>query len=228
MGDKKDEKDYVLPKPPFRMVIAGPSMSGKTRFLINTLADLPKWDNVVLMSPEMSAEQDDYKTLEKQYGTEKVMRIVGLPNEELTKILFEQLDEGKKLNQTSLFIIDDLMEDAKKSKFISNLATAACHHLGISFVLIQQTIMLANIGRTVRLNSDYIIVFSIPMDKRAFTYVAQQMEPDHWKEITDKYKEVTAKPYQPFIIDIKSFRDGLPKKFHYRDGDWKTGIEFPF
>ena len=217
-----------LPQPPFRMIVCGPSMSGKTRFLVNTLKDIKKFDNVVIMAPRQSATQNDYVDLGKFYGEDKMLIQIGFPDPLMTEHIFAQLEIGKEAKQTTLFIIDDLMEEAKKSQFLSNLVTAACHHLGISIVLIQQTLMLANIGRTARLNSDYIVVFPMHMDKRAFNVMAQQMEPNEWPHLVKKFEEVTSKPYTPFIIDIKSRRENRPAEFFFRDGTWGVGIKFPW
>jgi predicted AAA+ superfamily ATPase len=224
-----DKKITIWPVKPYRMILAGPSGCGKTRFLLNTLKDTyskDKFDNILIFAPEMSINQEDYQTLEEIYGEDKITRLLGLPNNDQAAELFQLLEKSKEEKKTTLIIIDDLASKASSNKFIANITTAATHHLGVSMAFLQQTHFLDGSGRTARLNADYVVVYPMHADKESFARIARQIDPVQWQDMYEEFMEIAKTPFKPMIIDFHAMKFGWPKKYYFRSGWWKYGIEF--
>jgi hypothetical protein len=127
-------------KSPFRAVLGGPSMSGKSWLLIEILKSNKKYihpppDRIVYC---YSRPQSAFKQL-----TELNIEFVeGLPD-------IDQFDPA--LN--NLIILDDLMDQCQSNVSILNLFTVDSHHKNISTFLVSQNIFAqGKHSRTISLN----------------------------------------------------------------------------
>jgi hypothetical protein len=226
----------IYPVRPYRMTLAGASRSGKTFFVTKLLKDtynFDRFDKIFIFAPQASLEQKSYRDIEELYGEENVIKFPGMPDDQISVEIFDAIkgdrtaamEDGRPLYV--LCIVDDLMDKMKKGGFVEKICTAESHHLDVSLIFMQQVYFLGT-GRTARLNTEYLIAYQLDADKGSFKNLAKQFEPDHSKELYEKFVEVTSKPHTPFIVDIRAQQLKWPPQYRYRAGWWDNGIFFPW
>lgn len=175
---------------PFRMIVAGPSQSGKTRFTTEFIRHLPKWSgirdfNIVWCVGEKNAIPPDLPKRTKIH--------IGLPD--ITKIKVQSV-------HPHLIILDDLMCESGKDVDVLNVFTKNSHHNNISVILLVQNIFYK--GRHMRdisLNATYIVCMKNPRDESQFMHLARQLYPDNPSALHRVYKEATQTQYSHFLVD---------------------------
>ena len=113
--------------------------------------------------------------------------------------------------KNSLIIFDDLQEMAH---LIEPYFTKYVHHLEISVIYLTQNLYLKT-NRTITLNSQYIILFKSPRDKRQIQTLAQQMEPRNSNWVVRSYNDATIKPHSYVLFD---FLQTTNEEARVRDG----------
>ena len=134
---------YYHFKHPFTMILAGPSMNGKTTFLKNVLVNREKMFDVkfkkILWCYSESSSKPDIQGIEF---------FKGIPQ-----------DFNNLRNEETLIILDDLMSAAYNST-ISELFTKGSHHRNTSVVLVTQNLYhQTSHSRNISLNAKYIVLF---------------------------------------------------------------------
>jgi hypothetical protein len=178
---------------PFSMLIAGPTMSGKSCFTIRLLSNKgyiqPPPVHVLWCYGIESPEQ--FKKI-KRTAIYPITFIKGLPN------IAEITD-----SQGALVILDDLMQDAAKSKNIADLFSRGMHHLNISTILLIQNVFHQGVHmRNISLNASYIILFKNPRDNRQILTLSQQIFPMNAKYLTEAFNLATSRPHGYLIINL--------------------------
>lgn len=168
------------------MLLAGPSMSGKSTFLKNILKNQDymfnkKFHRILWCYSESSSKPD----------IEGVTFHRGVP------------EDIQNSNETPmLLILDDLMGDAYNSK-ISDIFTKKSHHCNISIILVLQNIFHQGAHcRDISLNAKYIILFKNPRDKQQMNCLARQIFVENPKELVRVFNEATKAPHGYLIIDL--------------------------
>jgi hypothetical protein len=104
----------------------------------------------------------------------------------------------------SLIVIDDLMRDATNSKDVCELFVEGSHHRNISVAcILQNGFSKGKENRTIRINTQHIVLFKNPRDQIGPAIFARQMYPSHPKKFMIKYTEATKRPYGYLFIDLK-------------------------
>lgn len=171
---------------PFSMIIAGPSMSGKSTFVKKLLENKGKmfdveYEKILWCFAENSAKPD----------IEGVIFVKGLPKS----------FENEKYSNT-LIVLDDLMNDAYNAD-VSELFTKGVHHRNCSVILITQNIFhKSSHSRTINLNAKYLVLLKNPRDKLQFAFLSRQIYPENHKELLRVYNEVMQTPHAYLIIDL--------------------------
>lgn len=178
---------------PFSAIIAGPTMSGKTSFVIELLK------NPTLIHPTplkvlwcYGTKNDAQMQLIQRASKIPLRFIAGLPD----------IDEITPTDNV-LIILDDLMTDAGKSKRIARLFTQGTHHKNISVALLIQNIF--HQGKTMRditLNTRYIVLFNNPRDARQIGILGEQMFPRFKHFLLRAYEQATERNHGYLIIDL--------------------------
>jgi hypothetical protein len=107
------------------------------------------------------------------------------------------------ISKDTLLIVDDLMEDAGKSKNVASYFTRGMHHNDISVILIVQNLFhQGKEMRSISLNSKYIVLFKNPRDAGQIKFLASQIFPQHPKYIPEAYRQATERPYGYLVIDL--------------------------
>lgn len=171
---------------PLTMMVAGPSMSGKSTFLQKLILSKEK-----MFSTQFKRILWCYSENGANPNIPNVEFHKGMPNEAVVSHSGPQL-----------LILDDLMSDAYNAK-ISDLFTKGSHHRNISIILVTQNIFHQGAhSRDISLNAKYIVLFKNPRDRQQFNFIARQIYPEESKELIRVYNEVTRTPHGYLIIDL--------------------------
>ena len=178
---------------PFTALVAGPTGSGKTEFIIELILNKNK---CIKPSPNKifycySLWQERFNYLQKI--CDNIKFINGL-------IDAQDIDE----NYNNLVILDDLMKEASDDNSILDLFTKGSHHKNTSVILITQNIFSkGKHSRTISLNSHYLVIFKNPRDQTQINHLARQMYPEAPKFLDNAFKDATKRPHSYLFIDLK-------------------------
>jgi hypothetical protein len=175
-------------KHPFGALVAGPTQSGKTNFIIRLLQCASE---VIFPRPErliwcFGCYQEAFRNLEH------VEFFEGLPSN------FESLLNGK----PTLIVIDDLMSESDER--VSKLFTKYSHHKNASIIYVSQNLFhRGRENRNISLNAHYLVLFKNPRDSMQIAALGRQIFPGKGKYLQEAYADATAKPYGYLFIDLK-------------------------
>ena len=178
---------------PFRMILSGPSGSGKTFFVNNLIANSqtlinPPPKNIVWF---YGIETKGIKTSPEPFNDKNIRYVKGIPEN------FEEY-----LGPQTLFIFDDLMQEASNNKKLTKLFTKQSHHWNVSVVLILQNLYYSGSERkTFFRNAQYLVLFSSPLDKSAVYAVAHRIMPKRVQSFLKVFEMATYRPFGYLYID---------------------------
>jgi hypothetical protein len=200
---------------PFTMIVAGPTMSGKSTWIKNLLLL-----NKQLISPAPERILWIYKRWQPLYDELKYW----IPSMKFIQGITEDIKTDKFINsrERTLLIIDDMMKDATQDKEICELFTEGAHHRNLSVICIMQN--LFNKGkenRTMSLNSQYIVLFKNPRDRQQIATLARQMYPGNSNKLLDAYERAVSVPYGSLILDLKQV---TPESMRFQTDIFKSYI----
>lgn len=184
-------------KHPFSAIVAGPSGSGKSYFVVKFLQNLESMTDC-----NFSNIYWFYSEWLPQVNTTKQIKFIeGLPN-------LNDIDTS----QPNLIIIDDLMRESDGR--VVDLFTKGCHHKNLSVFFITQNIFHQGKGqRDISLNAHYIVLFKNPRDKGQVRHLAQQVCPEVPKFLQEAYGDATSKPHGYLLLDLKQ---STPEEYRFR------------
>ena len=85
-----------------------------------------------------------------------------------------------------------------------NVFTERSHHQNISVIFMTQNIFHpGRKARTISLNTQYMVLFDNPRDRKQIKTLAMQISPDKWQSFMDRFKKETSKPYGRMILDLR-------------------------
>lgn len=168
---------------PFRLLIAGPSQSGKTCFTKKFIEHLPTWSGKSLniiwcVGDEASIPQD----------MDGVTFVVGIPSQ---------------VPPHSLLVLDDLMKETGKNDDIAELFTRGSHHRDISVILITQNFFhKSKNARDISLNATYVCLTKNPRDPSQFFHLCRQVYPANPSSLHNAYKEIMKESFGHLFMDF--------------------------
>ena len=183
---------HVSFKHPFTMVIAGPTQSGKTTWTRNLIQNMSDW-----IEPCPQRIVWCYTQWQPMYGTMKGVEFV----RDIPPNLEE--DGYFDLNSRNLLVLDDLMTEVGKDEKITNLYTKGSHHRNLSVITLMQN-FFGHGTKTIRRNSQYLVLFDMPADKQQIHTIAQQTFPRHQNWFLKKYEGAVSKRYGHLVVIHKS------------------------
>ena len=185
-------------KNPCTFILAGPSQSGKTTFVLNLLRQ------VDYMFAQPACKQNiiyyfkEWQETLENFQPENVVHhwVQDMPTTEDFKgrtLLYK--DTGG-----SIVVIDNFAQDL--SKDISTIFSVLSHHTNSTVILLTQNLFSKNpVFREISLNSTYIALFKNPRDLSQISHYARQFSPGNHKYIVDAFKECTKPPYSYMLFD---------------------------
>ena len=178
---------------PFGAIICGPTMSGKSEFVFTMIRNKDQMIDkpparIVYCYGEWQPKFDEL------LQESKVEFVSGLADVLENRDFFNP-------EVSTLLIIDDLGQSVAKDTRCTKLFTQGIHHKNVSVLLILQNLYKQGPSmRDIHLNSQYYILYKNCRDVRQVEMLASQMGLKH---LSKAYKQVTARPYCPLIIDMK-------------------------
>ena len=108
-------------------------------------------------------------------------------------------------DKRNLIILDDLMTEAKCDQRIADLFTKCSHHRNISIVYLTQNVFpQGKACRDIALNTQYLVLFSNPIDRLQVTTLAKRIYPSTSAIFMKRFEEATSRPYGYLVVDLKS------------------------
>ena len=156
-------------------------------------------------------DQTAYKEIIETYteAGKSVTTFSNIPDEPI------EFDKSK----TNIVIVDDLIEEAEKSKYMGHLLRDGAHHDNLTLILISHWCCNGSDGRKQRLQMDYMVLFNFPADKRAVHGIGSQICPGFVENFMEIYNNATSVRYSPLIIDL-THSEYIDKRLKYRCGEW--------
>ena len=208
-----------LTQQPFCITIAAPRKSGKSFLIKQMLAGgfLKRFDYIIIMCPtlELNDDYDDYR------NHEKVTLIAHVQNNDLTQLfdnavaaqkqVMEHRRQQKRRNVNhalhesleaceTLVILDDCVDSGLFDfRGEADKIAERGRHLGLSCIISSQRI--SAVSRSVRINSDYFIIF-VPYSAGELERFVEQFAFKHQrKALFNIIMEVFSVPYRFLMVD---------------------------
>lgn len=192
---------------PFTCVVAGPTSSGKTWFVMQLLAHVQ-----AMIDPVPKRVVWCYGEWQQMYSTVKNVDFV------------EGLPDISQLQPQTLVVIDDLM--AETDERVTKLFTKASHHRAVNVIYIVQNLFSKNKeNRTISLNAQYMVLFKNPRDASQITQLAKQMYPGHSKYFQEVFQDATSKAHGYIFIDLKQ---ATPEHLRLRTQIFPNEIQYVY
>ena len=177
---------------PTSIVVAGPTRSGKTYFVIKCLKHslIQPFPNRILFL---------YKEWQPAYDELKIL----LPDVEFHEGVDAPSLNSLTVADKNLVIIDDLMSSAGDSKQISKLFTQESHHKNLTVIfLVQNLFYHGKEMRNISLNAHYLVLYKNPRDKSQIRYLAQQIFPENTKFLANAFNNAILHPDSYLLLDL--------------------------
>jgi hypothetical protein len=199
------QKHHLMPSKTFRMLLVGPSGSGKSNLLINFLLKFIDYDKLYVYSPHL--HQDCYKKLKH------VLECVENETGEQILTMEANLDdmvspEDLNPHMQNVIVFDDLILSNKESQRKMTEMFVRGRHANCSCFYLSQ--MYHKIPRDIRLNSTHLCIFDV-CNKREMSLLATELNTCMPRdEFINMYNLCTQEPFDFMYIDREN------KHFPYR------------
>ena len=173
---------------PFGCMVVGPSMSGKSHFILELLKNRSLYFNPVPVRAVYA-----YGIWQTAFDS-----INGI---EFVKGIEVLAGVGFNSSQPSILVVDDLMEELCNNKELSTLFTREMHHKNITvFFLLQNLYKRGKSMRDLALSCQLLIMFKSPRDTEQIKVLGRQLG---LKELDKAYQEAIKQRYGYLIINLQ-------------------------
>ena len=216
VSNKNENKDNNWP---FRVLIIGPSGSGKNNTLLHLIQNLNETtpvDKIYLYAKDLTEPKYEFLINNRKNAGIKHFNdstaFIEYSND--MDDVFTNIDDyNKKRKQKVLIVFDDMIADimsSKKFKAIIKELFIRCRKLNISIVFITQSYFRT--PKDARLNSTHYVIMKI-QSRKELQNIAQENSGDiDFKDFLKTYKDYTSEPYSCMIIDT-TVASGHPMGF---------------
>ena len=205
-NNKKHNENWpYIPDHPYRIIIFGGSVSGKTNALINLINEQKDIDKIYLYTGELSEPKYEYLIKKRQdVGIKHVNNLNAfIECSNTMDDVYENIDDYDPSRKRKILIVfDGMIVDIvtnKKFQAIIKELFITCRKLNISLVFITQSDF--SVPKDVRLNSTHYLIMKIN-NKRELQNIAINHSADiDYKDFMKFYRECTRKPFNFLTID---------------------------
>jgi hypothetical protein len=199
-GRQHVEQDLVGLRHPSTVVVAGPTGSGKTRWIIEALAQgaiRPPPQRVVWVFGERQPALDDLS-----------VRLAGVEFVHASELAgpdsWARLYRSFSPDERSVLVLDDMMLEAVDNREVARLFAQGSHHRNLTVVLLLQNMFAQGRAmRSVALNAQYYVLFRNPRDRTQISYLARQMFPNRRQFLVEAFEDATRRPYGYLLVDLR-------------------------
>ncbi len=220
---------------PSRLVVAGPTMSGKSTFALQLIRHRAtvyshSFSRIIYAFPEESLHLHQTFIQDLRNACNFIEIVEGLPHTDEY-----HLDSEKTSHK--LVILDDLMMKAFSSESILELITRTSHHSNISVVIVTQSMFLPAKHRlTLIRNCSEKVIFHDKIDQMQLSILSRQIlpsKPNFLRECFDFIYQHTSKHDLKYVLIDASPLSELPynavaRSFIFPKADGKTQPIFFF
>ena len=202
VSNKNENKDNNWP---FRMLITGPSDSGRTNTLLHLINNLHPIDKIYLYAKDLSEPKYEFLINKREQAGIKNLNdphaFIEYSND-IDDVLDDINNYDKNRDKKVLVVFDNMIADimsSKKFKAIIKELFIKCRKLNISIVFITQSYFRT--PKDARLNSTHYVIMKI-QSRKELQNIAQENSGDiGFKDFLKTYKDYTSEPYSCMIID---------------------------
>ena len=206
---------YILDYP-YRILIKGGSLSGKTNALLNLINNQPDIDKIYLYAKDPYEAKYQFlinkreSTGLKHFNDPKAFIEYSNDMQDVYKnINYYNPDKENKI----LIVFDDMIADMINNKKLNSIVTELFirgRKLNISLVFITQSYF--KVPKDVRLNTSHFFIAKIP-NKRELQQIAINHSSDiNTKDFANIYRKCTAEPYS-FLVNDTTLASDNPLRF---------------
>ena len=182
------------------LIVAGPSQSGKTSFVLKLL---------------------DHRNEIFRCVTNRVLWCYGIYDAQLNAllqskgfILHSKIVDVNDIQPFDIVVLDDLIHESKNSHNVTSMFTRAAHHKPCFIIFIMQNLFPpGKESRTRSLNTHYYAILKNPRDKSQIEFLARQILPRQPKALVDIFEEATERPHSYLFLDLTQ---ECPKEYRFR------------
>ena len=176
--------------------VVGPAGSGKTRLIGRMIVNQAK-----IFSPSFDKIIYFYNHYQEHYGTILMnCESTHVDIEFLQGLEWKSLEKVEAQKKRILLVLDDLFEEAEKSKEFLALVIAGRHRNIHLVVLRHNLFQQTKSSKTIDLNVTQIILFNSPRDSEQIGILGRQLGERHLT--MEAYKRATRKPFGHLMIDL--------------------------
>ena len=211
---------------PCNMFLAGQSQSGKSYFIRNLLEHgrsmFEKPVRKTLFCYSMWQRlYDELETKHPEWGLGTLEFHKGLPTEDFILSWARDGEEeaAGKENSHKVLVLDDMIEEVCRNLTACKLFTVTGHHANITVCILSQSLFPAGAfgkyGRTVSLNSHYLVLFKNNRDRSQIVTLAKQVCPGQGSFLQEAFIKATEKDrYGYLLLDLSGSL--LENEYRYR------------
>lgn len=184
---------------PSRIGIFGSSGSGKTHFLVKYLCShgLKVYDQIIWCAPAGSLQQPKLKLLKSKWN-QFCHFVEGLDEAKIEQLIQQGFAQNPPY--ATCVVIDDLMLESCKSKFVQSLWISG-RHRNVTIIEMKQSIFSGG-GRLARLNQEYYVLGRNGAQRDEAARLFQQLT--HSKHLREQlmtaYTRITNRAQPGFLI----------------------------
>ena len=194
----------------FRMLIIGPSRSGKTNTLLHLINDLHPIDKIYLYAKDLHEPKYEYLK-ENKFKREQVgIKNLNDPHafieysDDMNDVLDDINNYNKNRDKKVLIVFDDMIADIEYNKNFKRIIKELFYRarkINVSIVFITQSYFRAL--KDARLNSTHYILMKIG-NKKELKRIAEE-KPGHldYKDFLEMYTYCIKEPYSFMTIDAR-------------------------
>ena len=201
---------------PFRVLIIGPSGSGKCNTLFHLINDLHPIDKIYLYAKEIHEPKYEYLINKREQAVIKNLNdrhAFTEYSDDMNDVLDDINNYNKNRDKKVLIVFDDMIADIEYNKNFKRIIKELfyrAHKINVSIIFITKSYYRAL--KDARLNSTHYILMKIGNEKELKRIAEEKSGHLDYKDFLEIYNCCTRKPYSFTTIDTRPTASVIFKK----------------